>query len=262
LLEISKKLLRIVGQTNARYGLFEQGDRILLGLSGGKDSIALAHILSHFQRVSPLSWEFAAVTIGYGIGEDFGYLRAHCAEHAIPHEVVDSQIFATIEQNVRANSSLCSFCARLRRGHLYTYAKERGFNKLAIAHHFDDAVESFFMNFSNNGALRTLAPRYTASNGITVIRPLILARERQIAGFVRTHGIQVVSEDEWCPAKRTSGKMPHARAETKALLSQLERANPNLFISLRSAFENVHIDTFFGQNLHSNLGKNGEICEI
>ena len=244
MIEISKKLLRIVGQTNAKYKMFEENDRILLGLSGGKDSLNLAHILKHFQSVSPQNWDFKAVTLSYGMGENFDYLKTHCKEHDIDYEVIDSEIFELSKDKIRRNSSFCSFFSRMRRGYLYSYALKNGYNKLAIAHHLDDAAESFFMNFTYNGALRTLAPKYRAQNGIVVIRPLIFAREKQLRDSAMRNGLQTVG-DEACPAMRFDVKMPHARFETKQLLAKLESENPKLFISLTAAFENLHSDTFF-----------------
>lgn len=244
MIEISKKLLRIVGQTNAKYKMFEENDRILLGLSGGKDSLNLAHILKHFQSVSPQNWDFKAVTLGYGMGENFDYLKTHCKEHDIDYEVIDSEIFELSKDKIRRNSSFCSFFSRMRRGYLYSYALKNGYNKLAIAHHLDDAAESFFMNFTYNGALRTLAPKYRAQNGIVIIRPLIFAREKQLRDSAMRNGLQTVG-DEACPAMRFDVKMPHARFETKQLLAKLESENPKLFISLKAAFENLHSDTFF-----------------
>lgn len=244
MIEISKKLIRTVGKTNAKYAMLEDGDKILLGLSGGKDSLSLAHILKHFQNVSPCKWEFKAVTLSYGMGENFDYLKRHCAEFGIDYDVIDSSIFEISKDKIRKNSSFCSFFSRMRRGYLYTYALKNGFNKLAIAHHLDDAVESFFMNFTYNGALRTLAPKYNAQNGLTIIRPLIFVRERQLRDNTARNGLQVIG-DEACPAMRFDVKIPHARHETKQLLTKLEKDNPKLFTSLKAAFENIHNDTFF-----------------
>lgn len=245
MVEISKKLLRIVGQTNARYAMFEEGDRIMLGLSGGKDSMVLAHTLKHFNSVSPLKWEFECVSVSYGIDENFSEVTRNLEDHGIKHTIINTKIFEIGKDKIRQNSTFCSFCSRLRRGHLYTYALENGFNKVAIAHHFDDAAESFFMNFSNNGALRTLAPRYTAQNGLVIIRPLILARERQIRDCAIRNELPLMNEEEVCPAKQYGGKEPVARASTKELLAKFEEENPKFFKSLMASFENIHLDTFF-----------------
>lgn len=242
---ISKKLLRIVGQTNAKYKMFEEGDRILLGLSGGKDSLVLAHILKHFNSVSPLKWEFKAVTLSYGINENFEPLKKHLKEFEILHDIIESNIFEFGKEKIRPNTTFCSFCSRMRRGYLYSYALKNGFNKLALAHHLDDAAESFFMNLGFNGALRTLAPKYKAENQIVIIRPLILARERQIRDCAIKNEMPIINEEESCPAKLYGGKMPTNRANTKLRLQALEKENPKFFISLKSAFENLHADTFF-----------------
>jgi tRNA(Ile)-lysidine synthase TilS/MesJ len=134
----------------------------------------------------------------------------------------------------------------MRRGWLYSYALENGYNKVAIGHHLDDAVESFFMNFLYNGALRTLAPKYRANNGLYVIRPLIMCRERQLKDSALKNKMPTIG-DEACPAMRFNVKSPYARAKTKELLSELERENPKLFISLQAAFKNIHTDTFFSE---------------
>ena len=133
----------------------------------------------------------------------------------------------------------------MSRGYIYSYALEHGFNKIAIAHHLDDAAESFFMNFTFNGALRTLAPRYVAENGLVIIRPFILARERQIAACARDNELPIMREEEVCPAKQYGGKEPTARAATKELLAQYEKTHPRFFISLQAAFANIHEETFF-----------------
>ncbi|MBE2984399.1 tRNA 2-thiocytidine biosynthesis protein TtcA [Campylobacter sp. RM9344] len=245
MIDLSKKLLRVVGQTNAKYKMFEENDKILLALSGGKDSMTLAHLLKHFCSVSPLNWDFQAVTVSYGIGENFVPIKEHFKEHEIPYEVIDTNIFEFGKEKIRENTTFCSFCSRMRRGYLYSYALKNGFNKIAIAHHLDDAAESFFMNLTYNGALRTLAPKYTAENGLSVIRPLILVRERQLRDCAVKNEIPIMNEEESCPARTYGGKSPRARAETKDMLSNLERENPKFFISLKSAFENIHSDTFF-----------------
>jgi tRNA(Ile)-lysidine synthetase-like protein len=244
LLEVSKKITRIVGQTNAKYNLIEDNDKILVGFSGGKDSLTLIHTLKRMQQKAPYDFDFTAVTIRYGMGEDLEFLSKHCKEHDIKHQFIDTQIFDISKEKIRKNSSFCSFVSRMRRGYLYTYALENNFNKLALGHHLDDAMESFFMNMFYNGALRSMPPIYTAKNNLKVIRPLIMCRERQLRDFALKNCIDVVG-DESCPAMRVDIKMPYTRANTKELLSKLEQENKQLFVSLKSAFQNIHIDTFF-----------------
>lgn len=243
---LSKKLIRQCGQTNARYSLIQQNDKVLLGLSGGKDSLCLAHLLKRMKDIAPFKFELKCVTISYGMGEDYTSLHKYCEDYGLMHEVVQTNTFELAKEKIRKNSSFCSFFSRMRRGALYTYALENGYNKLAIAHHLDDAVESFFMNFIYNGSLRTLAPKYTAKNGLVVIRPLIHVRERQLREHAIKNELEVIG-DEACPAMRFDIKMPHARAETKELLKELEQNQPKLFTSLKSAFENIHLSSFMNE---------------
>jgi tRNA(Ile)-lysidine synthase TilS/MesJ len=240
---ISKKLLRIVGRTNARYNLIRDGDRVLLGLSGGKDSLTLAHILNHVNKVAPFNFTFKAVCVTYGMGENLQTLQNHCKEYGIPFEIYETETFDLAKKKIRKNSSYCSFFSRMRRGALYNAALNGGYNKVALGHHLDDAVESFFMNFMYNGALRSLTPKYKAKNSIEVIRPLILVRERQLIDAAKLNGFPLVG-DEACPAFRFDVKMPYVRANTKELLKDLEEKNHNLFVSLKAAFEHIHNDSF------------------
>ena len=242
--KLSKKIMSKLGKTNAEFRLIEEGDKILVGLSGGKDSLTLIHALKEQQRRAPFGFEFVAVTVSYGMGEDYSYLSKHCKEHGIKHIIKETETYELAKEKIRQNSSFCSFFSRMRRGYLYTVAKELGCNKVALGHHLDDAAESFFMNFIYNGQLRTLAPKYTADNGLVVIRPLIQLRERQLRAFVQENGIVAIG-DEACPAMRFDVKMPHARATTKEMLEKLEQEHPQLFVSLNAAFKNVSVGSFF-----------------
>jgi tRNA 2-thiocytidine biosynthesis protein TtcA len=246
LANLSKKISKTVGKTNVEYGLIQEGDKVLVGFSGGKDSLTLLHSLNHLKRVAPYDFEFKAVTITYGMGEKLDFLTQHCEKHGIEHEVVDTEIFDIAQDKIRKNSSFCSFFSRMRRGYLYTTALEQGYNKLALGHHLDDAMESFFMNFFYNGTMRSMPPKYRADNGLEVIRPLIFLRERQLRAFAESNEISVIG-DEACPAMRFDIKMPHARENTKKLLKELEEQNPEIFVSMKAAFSNIQIDTFFNK---------------
>lgn len=236
--------MRQIGRTNAEFALIEEGDRILIGLSGGKDSLTMVHALREQQRRAPFTFDILAVTVTYGMGEDLSALVAHCAEHDIPHKIYETNTYEIAGEKIRQNSSFCSFFSRMRRGALYSAAKEFGCNKLALGHHLDDAAESFFMNLIYNGQMRSLAPKYKAHTGVTVIRPLIQLREPQLASCAIENGMPTIG-DEACPSMRFDVKMPHARASMKKMLFEMEEKFPDLFVSINSAFGNISDDTFF-----------------
>ncbi|MBU0721238.1 tRNA 2-thiocytidine biosynthesis protein TtcA [bacterium] len=233
-----------LGKTNAEFNLIEEGDKILVGLSGGKDSLTMVHAMKEQQRRAPFKFEFIAVTVSYGMEENFDALIAHCKEHDIPHAIHDTKIYDLAEEKIRKNSSFCSFFSRMRRGSLYSAAEKFGCNKVALGHHMDDAAESFFMNFIYNGQMRSLAPKYRAGNGLIVIRPLIQMRERQLLACALDNEMPTIG-DEACPSMRFDVKMPHARAHTKEMLSKMEKEFPSLFTSLNAAFKNISQDSFF-----------------
>ena len=233
-----------LGKTNAEFKLIEEGDKILVGLSGGKDSLTMIHAMKEQQRRAPFAFEFIAVTVSYGMGENFDKLSAHCKKYGIQHVIKETQTYVLAKEKIRKNSSFCSFFSRMRRGYLYSVAKELGCNKVALGHHMDDAAESFFMNFIYNGQMRSLAPIYKAENGLMVIRPLIQMRERQLRAFVEENNIEAIG-DEACPAMRFDVKMPHARANMKIMLAKMEKEFPQLFVSLNAAFKNISVDSFF-----------------
>ena len=243
-LNISKKLLRVAGKTNATFKLIGEGDKVLVGLSGGKDSLALIHILKHIQRHAPFKFEFEACTINYGMpNEKYDYLVEHCKKYSIKHTVYKTNIYEISNDTIRENSSFCSYFSRMRRGALYTFAEEHGFNKVALGHHFDDTVESFFMNMFYNGSMRAMAPIYKTNRGFHLIRPLIEAREKQLRAFANENNLQPIG-DEACPAMLKDVKMPHARANMKIWLEDLEKENSKVFKMIRASFKHIHDDTF------------------
>ncbi|MDQ7045341.1 MAG: ATP-binding protein [Sulfurimonas sp.] len=239
-----------LGKTNAEFELIEEGDKILVGLSGGKDSLTMIHAMKEQQRRAPFKFEFLAVTVSYGMGENYTDLQKHCEEYDIPYKIIDTKVYELAKEKIRKNSSFCSFFSRMRRGYLYSAAKDNGCNKVALGHHLDDACESFFMNFIYNGQMRSLAPKYKAENGLIVIRPLIQMRERQLRAFVDDNNLNAIG-DEACPAMRFDVKMPHARADMKIKLAKMEEDFPQLFTSLNAAFKNISVESFFDKEKFS-----------
>ena len=237
-------MLRVFGKTNAQYRLIKEGDNVLVALSGGKDSLSLAHLIKNLHQHAPFNFNYQAITINYGMdGEDYSFLEKHCKEYNIPYKVYKTNIYEIAQDTMRENSSYCSYFSRMRRGALYTYAIQNGFNKVALGHHLDDAVESFFMNMLYNGSLRSMPPIYKADRGIHVIRPLIEAREEQLRNFAMQNNFLTIG-DEACPMMKVVGKMPYNRANTKEWLRELESKHNNLFTILKASFKNIHDDTF------------------
>ena len=257
---ISKKILNLVGRCNAEYKLIGPGDRILLGLSGGKDSMLLATVLAHMKKNAPFDFDYLALTVDYGRGGEYDYIFDYCENLGIPYELQRTEIFKILENHKREGTIYCSFCSRMRRGELYSIALKRGFNKIALAHHLDDAAQSFIMNLTYNGALRSMPPYYRAQNGLGVIRPLLFVRERQIKDFISSNGIYIAPDCN-CPiAWLPDDKRPKAREESRRLLDDLEAKNPMLFKSLKSAFCNLHANSFSDKAFLDSM--DGEDCEV
>ncbi|MRJ07131.1 MAG: tRNA 2-thiocytidine(32) synthetase TtcA [Epsilonproteobacteria bacterium] len=257
----SKKVVKFAGRTNGKYDLIREGDRILVGVSGGKDSFVLLHILNRMRLIAPFKFEILAITIDAGTGIDYTPLQLHCKKYNIPYLRYETPILEIIREKKREGSSICGFCARLRRGALYTKAKELGFNKIALGHHFDDAVETFFMGLFYNGIMKSMPPKYTAYNGIEVIRPLIKVREKWIEYMAQQNNFPIIDGESSCLAYLEGGeKTPYARKKIKEWVRQLEEENPQLFQRLESGFENIQCDTFFmpPSNFSSNSSPKGE----
>ena len=228
-----KALLRPVGRAVARYGMIADGDRVLLGLSGGKDSLSLLQVLLHLQRHAPVRFTVAAVTVDPRIpGFDPSPLRDWMAALGVPYFYESEDLQAQAQAHM-SHDSFCSFCARIKRGIMYRVARDAGCNVLALAQHLDDLAESFLMSAFNEGRLQTMKAHYRVDAGdLRVIRPLVWVRERQLADFAAAAGLPVVPDS--CPA---CFSMPTQRAHMKDLLAREEAANPNLFRILRKTLE-------------------------
>jgi len=226
-----RSLLRAAGRAIADYGMIRPGDRVLLGVSGGKDSLSLLHVLRHLQRHAPVRFELAAATVDPGIeGFDPAPLREYVPALGVPHfyraEPIYERALAHMERD-----SFCAFCSRMRRGTLYTMAREHGYNVLALAQHLDDLAESFLMSAFFGGQLRTMKAHYLVDAGdLRVIRPFVYARERQTAAYARDACLPVIMDN--CPA---CFRMPTQRAQMKSLLAQQEKDHPHLVQSILHA---------------------------
>lgn len=224
----SKRLMRYVGKAIADFNMINEGDRILLGVSGGKDSLSLLIILYHLSHYAPIKFSLAAVTVDPMVeGFDPSPLKQYMADMGIPY-FYRQQAILDQAANAMEGDSFCSFCSRMKRGILYTTARDQGYNVLALAQHLDDLAESFLMSAFHNGKLQTMKANYEISAGdIRVIRPLVYVRESITTAFAQNAHLPVIPDS--CPA---CFSMPTQREHMKQLLANEERQNAGLFNSL------------------------------
>jgi tRNA(Ile)-lysidine synthase TilS/MesJ len=226
-----KSLLRKVGRAIADYAMIRDGDRILLGVSGGKDSLSLLLVLRHLRRYAPVHFDLGVVTVDPEIeGFDPSTLTAYYDALDVPWYYRRQPIME--EARIRLDGdSFCAYCARMKRGIMYSTCREQGYNVLALAQHLDDLAESFLMSAFHQGQLGTMKAHYVNDAGdLRVIRPLIYVRETQTAAFAAAADLPVVPDS--CPACFSA---PTQRAHMKTLLAREERDHPNLFANLLHA---------------------------
>jgi tRNA 2-thiocytidine biosynthesis protein TtcA len=229
-LKINKRLMRPVGRAIADFDMIHDGDRVLLGLSGGKDSLSLLHILYRLQRHAPIRFELGAVTVDPLVdGFDPSVLQPHMDALGISWLYQREPILERAMDHI-SGDSYCSWCARMKRGVMYATARREGYNVLALAQHLDDLAESFLMSAFYGGRLKTMKANYTISAGdLRVIRPLVYVRERQTRDFAASANLPVIYDS--CPS---CFSMPTQRQHMKELLNTEEKRNPRLFKSILS----------------------------
>ncbi len=220
-----QQILGAMRRALTQYDMIRPGDRVAVGLSGGKDSLALLAGLARLRAFLGVEYTLAAVTVDPRFGgrqTDYGEITALCRSLGVPHIIRRSSLgeILFVERN---ESNPCSLCARMRRGMLHDMAKEAGCNKIALGHHRDDAVETFIMNLLYEGRLGCFSPvSYLSRKDLTMIRPLCLATERDVAACARRLALPVLART--CPVDGAT-----ARQETKDWLAQMEKGRfPNL----------------------------------
>lgn len=226
-----RPLLRLTGRAIADYDMIRPGDRVLVGLSGGKDSLSLLHVLHHLARKAPIDFTLGAATVDPCIdGFDPAPLTGYLTKLGIPYHS-ERQDIAARAVHAMGNDSFCSFCSRMRRGILYRIAREHGYGVMALAHHLDDIAESFLLSAFHGGRLHTMRAHYRVDAGdLRLIRPFVYVRERQLADFARCARLPVIADN--CPA---CFRGPTQRAAMKTLLSAQEQAHRHLFRNLLQA---------------------------
>ncbi len=223
-----KSLLRKVGRAIADYRMIQDGDRILLGVSGGKDSLSLMLVLRHLRRHAPVAFQLGVITVDPEIdGFDPSALTRYYDGLGVTWHFKKQPIMEEAKSRL-IGDSFCAYCARMKRGIMYTVCREHGYNVLALAQHLDDLAESFLMSAFHQGRLGTMKAHYRIDAGdIRVIRPLVYVRETQTAAFAAAASLPVVPDS--CPACFSA---PTQRAHMKTLLAHEEKDHPHLFANL------------------------------
>ncbi len=234
-----KSILRKVGRAIADYDMIRGGDRILLGVSGGKDSLSLLHILHHLQSYAPVRFELGVITVDPEVeGFDPAPLKAYYQALGVPYFYQEQPIMEEAKSRMDGDS-FCAYCSRMKRGIMYTTCREQGYNVLALAQHLDDLAESLLMSMFHGGQLRTMKAHYVNDAGdIRIIRPLVYCRETQTGSFAREAGLPIIPDS--CPACFTA---PTQREYMKQLLAREEAQNRHLFANLLHAMRPLMTET-------------------
>ena len=204
------------------YEMIAPGDRIAVGVSGGKDSLILLYAMAKLKEFYPIPFELHALTVHPGVPEmDFGPVAKLCEELNVPYHIINTEIFDIIF-NHRKEKNPCSMCAKMRRGAIHNAMKELDLNKIALGHHFDDAVETFFLSLFYEGRLSCFQPvTYLDRTNITQIRPLLYCGEGMVRNAAVRHELPIVHNP--CPADGNT-----RRQEVKELIERLRKDYPNL----------------------------------
>lgn len=226
-----KALLRKVGRAIADFNMIRDQDRILLGVSGGKDSLSLLLILKHLQTYAPVRFDLGVITVDPQVdGFNPEALKSYYDTIQITYHYRSQPIMAQAQQNMDGDS-FCAYCSRMKRGIMYSTCREHGYNVLALGQHLDDLAESLLLSMFHGGQLRTMKAHYLNDAGdIRIIRPLVYCRESQTGAYAREATLPIVADS--CPACFSA---PTRRQHMKELLAREERQSRHLFANLLHA---------------------------
>ena len=241
------KLQRVLSEVRKAvddYHMIAEGDKIAVGISGGKDSLVLLNGLALLRRFIGIEYELVAITLDprfNGQEGDYSSVQELCDKLGVEYRIIPTDI-GEIIFNIRKEPNPCSLCARMRRGALHDASIEAGCNKLALGHHYNDAVETFVMNLFNEGRIGCFSPKtYLSKKDIWLIRPMVLTSEKEIFSACRRNGLEVVKSK--CPVDGHTN-----REKTKNFLAEMEKESRGFTYRLFGAMRRANIDGWGGVN--------------
>lgn len=237
------RLRRLCGQAVSDFGMIEDGDRIMVCLSGGKDSYTLLDLLLGLQKSAPINFELIAVNLDQkqpGFPADV--LPRYLTELGVDFEVLTQDTYSVVKRVIPEGKTYCGLCSRLRRGALYTYARNNGITKIALGHHRDDLIETLFMNMFNGGRIATMSAKLRSDDGdCVVIRPLAYCAEKDIARYASLREFPII------PCTLCGSQENSHRLEVKAMLADWQQKYPgridSIFRSLKTVAVSHLLDT-------------------
>jgi tRNA 2-thiocytidine biosynthesis protein TtcA len=247
---IEKKLSRAMSQAISDFAMIAEGDRLLVAVSGGKDSYTMLHLLRSLQRKAPVSFTLRVVNVDQGHpGYPGEVLRAYMAREGHDFTMIEEDTYSIVTEKIPRGKTYCSLCSRLRRGILYRVAKELGCNKIALGHHRDDVLQTLLLNLFFAGQLAAMPPRLRADAGrLTVIRPLVYCAEDDIRDFAS------LSEFPILPCDLCGSQDQLQRKEMARLLDRMEQDRPGTKNVMLSALRNARPTHLLDQGLWRALG--------
>ncbi len=233
--KLAKRLRRQVGQAIADYGMIEDGDRVMVCLSGGKDSYTLLDILLQLRKKAPVRFELVAVNLDQkqpGFPEHV--LPEYLESVGVPYHIIEQDTYSVVSRVIPEGKTMCSLCSRLRRGSLYSYAEQHGFTRIALGHHRDDMVATFFLNLFFHAKLSGMPPKLRSDDGKhVVIRPLAYVRENDIADYAEARQFPII------PCNLCGSQENLQRKQVQKMMAQWERETPGRIEQIARALADV-----------------------
>lgn len=255
--KLQKRLRRHVGQAIADFNMIEEGDKIMVCLSGGKDSYTLLDILMGLQKSAPVNFELIAVNLDQkqpGFPEQVlpNYLRSV----GVPYEIIEEDTYSVVKSIIPEGKTTCSLCSRLRRGIIYSWAQQNGITKIALGHHRDDIIETLFLNMFFGGKMKSMPPKLKSDDGKhIVIRPLAYCKEKDIAKFAKLKEFPII------PCNLCGSQENLQRKNIKMMLQDWDRKYPGRIETIFKSISNVAPSHLTDTNLFDFVSLSQETTE-